>query len=366
MLQTRQTHILLLILLSWVGTAFSDEEALSPAPDGSFSIVVIPDTQQYKGHGTKSDPNSTDEVTNKSLEADMQWILDHLQSQRIVFVSHVGDIVDKNAPEQWEVARQCLDRLHNRVPYAIAPGNHDMKANGDCSLYQRYFPAERFAGFDWYGGAFSRKATSPEPSDPSIESRFGNNANSFQLFSASGLDFLALHLACNAPDAILHWADEILDAYPQRRAMVTTHMGLGPIEQPKTNDDFFHAPKGRMQWSKCFGRDGNTPQQMWDKCFRKHANLCIVWSGDQSRTEAMHQTSCSDHGTPIHEIMVDYNDGWLRLCRFVPKDNKLHQWTIDSRTGKLCTGTKYVPAASEHNFILDYDMTAPREKAKEE
>jgi len=352
MLPTRRVLLVLLLGLLPVGIIFASEDALSPAPEGSFSIVVIPDTQQYRGRDTKAQPNSTDEVTNESLAADMQWILDHLESQRIAFVSHVGDLVDKNMPEQWEVARRSLDRLHGRVPYGISVGNHDMKSNGDCSLFQRYFPAERFTGLDWYGGTFSIKTNAAASSDASAERRFGNNANSFQLFSAGGLDFIALHLECNAPDAVLRWADDVLDAHPQRRAMVTTHMGLGPIDKPKTNDDFFHAPKGRMQWSKCFGEDGNTPQQMWDKCFRKHANLFVVWSGDQSRTEAMHLTSRNDQDKVVYEIMVDYDDGWLRLCRFVPKENKIHLWTIDSRTGRLCHGTKYVPDVSEHNFTL--------------
>jgi hypothetical protein len=333
--------------------AFGDEKTLPPAPKDSFSIVVIPDTQQYRGRGTKSQPKSTDPVTNASLEADMRWILDHRESQNIVFVSHVGDLVDINSPDQWEVARRCIDQLHGHIPYGLAVGNHDMKNNGDCSLFQKYFPASRFTGLDWYGGTLTEKSVQ----DPSLEAKCGNNANSFQLFSAGGMDFVALHLECNAPDAVLHWADGVLEANSQRRAMVTTHMGLGPIKKPETRDDFIHAPKGRMEWSKCFGKEGNTPQQMWDKCFRKHANLFVIWSGDQSRTETMHQASPNDQGKTVYEVLTDYDAGWLRVCRFVPKENKIHLWTVDSRTGVLCHGTKYAPKVSEHNFSLEYDMT---------
>ena len=180
--------------------AASQETLLGPAPEGSFTIVVIPDTQDYRGKGTKAQPKSEDPVTNEPFQIHTRWIVENLQTQRIVFVSHVGDIVDRNVPEQWAVARECMDRLHGRVPYGIAVGNHDMKASGDSSLFQQNFPASRFAGCAWYAGSYS----GPD------EENLGNNANSCQLFSAGGMDFVFLHLACNAPDEVLSWADQML------------------------------------------------------------------------------------------------------------------------------------------------------------
>jgi hypothetical protein len=327
---------------------FAAEPArLGPAPEGAFTVVVIPDTQEYRGAGTKAEAKSTAPVTNPAFDAHVRWIVDNLQSQRIVFVSHVGDIIDKNVPEQWKVARQCMDRLHGVVPYGIAAGNHDMTVNGDTSLFQEYFPASRFGEFPWYGGTYS--GSSPGMSD--------NNANSFQRFSAGGLDFIILHLECNAPDDVLRWADEVLDANRDRRVIVTTHMGLGPLEEPRTGKDFVDAPKGRMQWKKRHGDRGNTPQQMWDKCFRKHANLFLVFSGDQSRTQAIWQVSQNDAGKPVYEVLSDYHENWLRVNRFLPQANRIEVYTIDSRDGTLCPGTKYQRDPGQHQFTLDYDMS---------
>ncbi|MCX7824480.1 MAG: metallophosphoesterase [Verrucomicrobiae bacterium] len=345
--------IAVLIVAGWPPFfARAAESVLSPAPEGSFSIVVIPDTQHYLGRGTKAQPTSTNEVTNSVLDTHTRWVVDNLQRQRIVFVTHVGDLVDRNVPDQWAVARRCMDRLHNRVPYGIAPGNHDMKDDGNTSLFQAHFGAARFAGMPWYGGAFNH------PGDPAIS---GNGANSFQLFSAAGMEFVILHLECNAPDDVLAWAGGVLDTHSKRRAIVTTHMGLGPLQKPKRPEDFVTAPKGRMQWKKTHGACGNTPQQMWDKCFRRHANLFLILSGDQSRTQAMRLVSTNDHGKPVHEVLSDYmqdRDGyWLRICRFLPAANRIEVKTFDSRDGRLCPGTKLLPDAAQHQFSIACEMT---------
>lgn len=340
---------LLKLLSVWfllIGVLAAEPPRLGPAPEGSFTIVVVPDTQEYRGKGTKAEPKSTAPVTNPAFDAHVRWILDNLQTQRIVFVSHVGDIVDINSPEQWELARRFMDQLHGCIPYGISLGNHDMKADGDSRLFQRYFPASRFAGFSWYGGCHAGSAGAIS----------GNNANSYQWFSACGLDFVILHLECNAPDDVLKWAGEILDENASRRAIVTTHMGLGPLVKPKQPSDFFDAPKGRMQWSKVHGSRGNSPQQMWDKCFRKHENLFLIISGDQSRTQALRITSTNDAGRTVHELLSDYHDHWLRVNRFLPAANRIEVYTIDSRDGSLCEGTKMRSDVPQHQFTLEYDM----------
>lgn len=345
----RRPLFLLAVLMLLTTRCIAATETLSPAPAGSFSVVVIPDTQAYKGRGTKAEPDSEAEVTNAVFDAYTKWIADNIERQRIVFVSHVGDIVDKNVPDQWEVARRAMDRVHGRVPYGISVGNHDMGSNGDSSLFQRYFAASRFKHFAWYGACFKNKGD-----DQSIS---GNNANSFQLFSAEGLDFVFLHLECNAPDNVLAWVDQVLERYADRRALVTTHMGLGPRDRPQNGRDFFDAPKGRMTWKKRHGERGNTPEQMWQKCLCKYKNLSIIFCGDQSRTQALRQTTLGKHGNPIHEVLSDYGSAGLRVYRFIPKENLIRVYTYSPLQDKLCEGTSIVPDRNQHQFTLEYDMS---------
>lgn len=326
-------------------------EGLPAAPDNSFSIVVIPDTQHYKGRDTKSDPDSKDPLTNTVFSFWTDWIAENLASQRVAFVSHVGDIVDKNNAEQWKLARACMDKLHGKVPYGISVGNHDMVGgSGDSSLFQQVFPKSRFEKFDWYGGCFVNPSGKPEIS--------GNNANSVQLFEAAGLRFVALHIECNAPDDVLEWADLILEKYSDRRAIITSHMGLGPLEKPEKSSDYFDTPKGRMKWKKCHGERGNTSQQMWEKCFSKHKNIFMICSGDQSRTQALRQKAMGSKGNTVHELLSDYGTNGLRVMRFIPSENKIEVRTWDSLNGKLCESTKIVPDREQHQFTLDYDMSS--------
>jgi hypothetical protein len=352
----RTTHFMLLVRLFLpLAHTKSYADELPQAPEGTFSIVVIPDTQHYahptpsQGEGNQGEGVSRT-VTNPTFAAWTNWIAANLEQQRIVFVSHVGDIVDKYHREQWAVARRCMDQLHGLVPYGISVGNHDMVGgSGDSTLFQEVFPLSRFENFGWYGGCYV---------DPSGNLAIsGNNANSVQLFEGAGKRYVALHLECNAPDNVLAWADRVLDKHSDRRAMITTHMGLGPLERPTKPQEYYDAPKGRMNWKKCHGPHGNTPQQMWDKCFCKHRNLFMVCCGDQSRTQAMRQTNVGSHGNPVHEVLSDYGTNGLRVMRFVPDRNMIEVRTWDPIQGKLCTATKIVKARDQHQFSLQYSMT---------
>ena len=338
--------LLLLTILPVVGAE------LAPAPECTFTMVVMPDTQYYRGRGTKSQPDSTDDVTNPTFDALSTWVAENLKAQRVVFVTHVGDIVDKNNHDQWRIARQCMDRLHGVIPYGISVGNHDMTGEGDSSLFQEYFGAERFEGFDWYGGSY---AGSPEFGP----SHSGNNANSYQLISALGVDLLFLHLECNAPDDVLAWASGVLEAHPDRRAIVVTHMGLGPLAVPTTAEGWYDDPKGRMLWNKIHKERGNTPQQLWEEFTSKHPNIMLVLHGDQSRTQAMHMVSEAEKGNTVHEIMFDCGGGRnVRLLRFTPAQNRIEAITWDIQDERLVEGTVHVEDRDEWQFTMECDLGA--------
>jgi len=114
-----------------------------------------------------------------------------------------------------------------KMPYGLAVGNHDQTggsagALGDggatTQLFNQTFPTSRFQGRSYWGGSFESGVTD----------------NSYQLFSASGMDFIIFHLEndtlSSSPlrDAVLAWVDGLMQTYSNRRAIVSIHYCVQP------------------------------------------------------------------------------------------------------------------------------------------
>ena len=325
------------------------QERLPPAPEGTFTYAVFSDTHGYSG-GEEGQP-----LTNAALFSQAAWLANNIESQRIVFVTHAGDLVNNNTASHYPLAHQAFALFHGRVPYGIAPGNHDSERESGTTRYQKTFGAEQFRAFPWYGGTYEgRKVGSYLLS--------GDNSNSWQVFSAGGLDFVVLHLECNAKDDVLAWADGVLEQNRRRMAIVVEHMYLGPVDgRDKLGAD--GAGFGRMRWAKISG--GNTPQHMWEQCFSKHENVFLIVSGDQASVMALRQESKGVNGNVVHEVMANYpvtaeKDDWLRLYRFDPEAKVIHVFTYSPAQERLCTGVWHLWRRDTHVFDLDISDAVER------
>jgi hypothetical protein len=161
-----------------------------------FTIIVLPDTQYY----SKSYP--------WIFENQTKWIVANKESMNIVFVSHLGDLVDHYQNiEEWDSANSSMSKLIGALPFGVLPGNHDgAETDGDLTNYNNYFGFQRFNNESWYGGAYNNI-----------------NTNNYQLFSAGGKDYLIFHIQFNPLDEILSWANDVIDQHPNRRIIITTH-----------------------------------------------------------------------------------------------------------------------------------------------
>lgn len=279
----------------------------------------------------------------ETLQRMHEWILEHRDEQRIVFVSFLGDLVERGRDEssraRWETTRRGIDLLHGHLPYGLAVGNHDMEtSSGDTSLFEEFFGEERYAGFDWYHGSK------------------GNNVNSFQRVAVGADSLLFVHLTCNAPDEDLEWANEVLAAHPRDHAFVSTHMLLGPVGgdtgAPGREDD--DTPVGLMEWTKCYGARGNHARTMWDRVLSRHPGIVAALSGDQSYYQAAHLSLEGAGGRRVHMMMSDYKqdskDGYLRLLRYNPATGRLRVVTYSPLLDRIMESTETVPDPAEHNF----------------
>lgn len=265
-----------------------------------FTLVMLPDTQRYS------------EKRPDLFFAQTEWIKQNREAQRIVFVTHVGDLVQNRSKlrSEWEVADQAMAVLDGVVPYGVALGNHDYdsddedRKNGIATMFLEYFqPDRRFQRHPGYGGA------SP------------NGLNTYFLFSGGGVDFIILHLEVEAPDDTLQWAHEVLAQHAGRAAIISTHTYL------RGKDGV-----GR-ETRRSYRRDGNPGERVWDKFVRRHPQVFMVLCGHVGSAEEYYQISQNDAGGSVLEILADYQgrenggDGWLRLIRFDP-----HRREIQIRT----------------------------------
>jgi hypothetical protein len=266
-----------------------------------FTIIALPDTQHYS------------ESFPAIFTSQTQWIVDNRAARNIVFVTHEGDIVNQNnVQSQWLVANANMSMLDGVVPYGMGPGNHDQPT----TLFNQFFPYTRYQGQPWYGGHYQNL-----------------NDNNYQLFSGGGVDFVIVHLEYCPPAAALSWASSVLQSYPDRVGMMTTHayLGLGAVRST-------HG---------C----GNT-QYIWDQLAVTSPNLRFMLSGhvhgESRRTDVV-------NGRPVYQMLADYQnlpsggEGWLRILRFVPADNKVYVQTYSPWLNRFDTD-------ADSEFTLDFPM----------
>ena len=366
-------RILLSICLTYAALAVSAAETLPALPTGAFTYAVIPDTQDYDGEGRHTKRGrvpGTGPVRNAKLDAAVDWLLANAEKENIRFVSHTGDITDMNNDFQWAFASNAMSRLDGRLPYAIVPGNHDMKKSGDTSCFQRYFPASRYADRKWYHGTF--------PGYTNSAGLFvsGNNANSICLFEQGDERFAVVSLECNAPDPVLKWAEKELSQLAERHVIVSTHMDVGAInvkdrrnvcKKVRYKKGVRSVPDlsllGRIEWSKCHGREGNSGRNIWEKFTSRLPNVFLVVSGDQGMINITRVDEKGKHGNMVCSAMQDTGAGFIRIFRFIPSEKVVRCYTVDTaKGGEIVSSFGAWRDRNWFNFEIPYP-SAPAESA---
>ena len=337
-------------------------EKLPPLPKDAFTYVCIPDTQHYREKDSKSLGRHV--VRNPSFDSRVDWIAAHVDSERIFFVSHMGDITDSNKRPQWEFASAAMGRLEGKVPFAIAPGNHDQQPNnkavGDTSMFSEFFPKSRFAKFPWYADCF-----------PGYTNSYGvfvggNNANSCQLVDVGKYRFVLLHVENNAPRPVLDWVDDVLERYRDRTAIIATHVFLGFINQKDRTDALKANPQpqprreqlGLVKWCKRHGREATSGEKMWREHFSRHRNVRLIVNGDQGNVITHHEVLTGVDGNRVDAFIQDYpkekNSDWIRLFRFQPNEGIIEVYTYSPQADSLCDGVPLWPEAKWHRFTIPF------------
>lgn len=282
---------------------FYGREAPKPFPGPDFCIAVLPDTQNYAREASGSG-----DAVKEMWFAQTEWIITNRVQHNIVYVAHLGDIVQngdiKNGNPnltEWQNATNAMYRLENPtrtilrhgLPYGLAVGNHDQEPMGDpdgtTTLYTQYFGTSRFNGRPYYGGNYG-----------------ANNDSHFDVFSASGLDFIVLYFEFGRyGSAIVNWANAVLATNQHRRAIVVTHFA-GSDQTPST-----------------FSAQG----QAIYNALKIQPNFFLMLGGHVFNNGGEGSRSDTYNGRTVRTFISNYQgrmnggNGWMRLMYFSPSNN---------------------------------------------
>jgi len=280
-----------------------------PLPgDGSFTIAVLPDTQMY----CQGNP--------AGFLAQTKWLVDNKQARKISAVLHLGDITNRNSPEQWEVARKAMNQLDGNIPYFLVPGNHDYSDGGRATdrstLLDEYFPTDKFKKLPSFGSVYDK-----EP---------GSMANSYHLFTAGGRKFLVIGLEFGPRADVVRWANEVATKHADHEAILITHA------YTYSDDTRYNWGKygTKQRWNphsrsypvaKNSGDDVMDGEELWRNLVSKHENFVLTLSGHVLNDGLGRVTTQTPGGRDVHQLLVNFQmkphggDGWLRLMEFTPR-----------------------------------------------
>jgi hypothetical protein len=195
------------------------------------------------------------------------------------------------------------------IPYSVVPGNHDVNFEaGDTIYYDKYFPCTDFTSYPWYGGGqYPVKKGNPAPDFPA-----GSNASNFETLSVMGQNLLILNLACT-PEVLVNsslytWANDVLQHYRNYKAIVVTH-------------GYINAGGGYTDSSEVSGIEIH--KNIVDVNSNIVAVICGHVDGEYNASVV------AAHGNSVENLLIDTQrdanggDGWLRLYKFYPQQNKV-------------------------------------------
>ncbi|WP_405060417.1 Tat pathway signal sequence domain protein [Kribbella sp. NBC_01505] len=255
-----------------------------------FTVAVVPDTQYQFDHD-RGDP--------APLTATFEYLVEQRSAENLVFVAHLGDVVENAQASEFAQADpvfKVLDRA--RMPYSVLAGNHDIDGSKDDSRgdtpYLRTFGPQRFRRMTTYGGSTA------------------NGYNSYHVFRAAGRQWLLLAMDWRPSDASFAWARAVIAAHPKLPVILTTH-------------ELVYADGGVAELSD----HGN---RVWDQLVKENDQIFLTLNGHFWPSGRLTRQNAAGHDVHLH--LANYQDryyggsGMVRLYHFDLARNTIDVETI--------------------------------------
>lgn len=275
--------------------------------EGSFTVAVLPDTQNYC------------ERAPDGFYLQTKWLVEQKENRNLQAVLHLGDITNRNTTEQWEVAQKAMRQLDGHLPYFFVPGNHDYSEGGGArdrtSRLDDYFPISHYRDLSTFGGTYDREPQSM--------------LNSYHLFNVGDRGFLVIGLEFGPRKDVVRWANDVAAKHKDREAILITHAYLYHDDQRYN----WQQHGGQQRWNphgyplaKAADQDVHDGEELWQGLVSQHENFIMTINGHVLYDGLGRLSSKSPSGRTVHQMLVNFQmkpnggDGWLRLLEF-RKDN---------------------------------------------
>ena len=269
--------------------------AFAAAP---FSLIVVPDTQNYTDFA---------DVNDEYNLGQMRWIRDNMTTQNIKFVMHlgdhqnpgnpyrtlpdniyepdlsrpIGDVDDKIA--KWNRASAAIQVLdNNNIPYSAVPGNHDYRnasTKDEPYLYLKTFGPQRYTIEQDTWAPEKRTYVGASPATPTFA---WAGMSTYHRFDAGGYKFLNIALQYDPDDNDLAWAQQVINENPGLPTIITTHAF---VNTEAAANPYQHAG-------------------IFNKLVKNNPQIVMTFNGHLTGAEEVVGTNIA--GLPVHQMLVDY------------------------------------------------------------
>jgi hypothetical protein len=302
-----------------------------------FTIIYLPDTQYYT-----EQPQGNNGGFIAMFNAQTDWIASNRAAMNIVYVGHLGDCTQNgdnppgtNDEIEWQraapaiatIESPALTGLPQGIPFGISVGNHDQTPNGSptgtTTYFNQYFGSNHFAGRAYYGGHYG-----------------SNNDNHYQLFSASGVDFMVISFeydqtgGFSAVGGALDWAEGLVQANSNRKVIVMTHYAL--------NENTTFSAQGQAIYNR----------------LKVYPNFALLLGGHVHTSDGEANRTDIYNGNTVHTLLSDYQErigggnGLLRIYEFDPALSKMSVKTYSPYTNTFETD-------ADSQFELPFNFLPP-------
>jgi hypothetical protein len=287
------------------------------AADDDFTVVALPDTQNYSS-------------SYQSIWTSMtSWIVNNRYTLNIQFVSHMGDIVNTyNSSSEWSSSLAGMNKLNDQVPYLMTVGNHDISGTQTDSNYLNNFGPNnsrwKTGGnyYPWWGGA------SP------------SGLSSYAKLTISGRPYIFLNLDMDCPTPELNWAQGIINANRNVLTFLSVHNWLAETGGSGSTGTG-NGTRGRCHTTYTSAPQGNSPDAVWTNFVKPNNEIFAIICGHNFAQYNIAENN--NAGKPVQEIVVNYQtlpsggNGFLRLMKFRPSQGTIENTTFSPSLGRYMT-----------------------------